>query len=64
MLTSPMPSVAFFDEEGSPVYVEETRSLSDIECFQKAQSGILDYFKIYTKIFIFFWAFLHNHMLK
>ena len=50
MLTSPMPSVAFFDEEGSPVYVEETRSLSDIECFQKAQSGILDYFKIYTKI--------------
>lgn len=50
MLTSPMPSVAFFDEEGSPVYAEETRSLSDIECFQKAQDGILDYFKIYTKI--------------
>jgi FMN phosphatase YigB (HAD superfamily) len=50
MLTSPMPSVAFFDEYGSPVYAEETRSLSDIECFQKAQDGILDYFKIYTKI--------------
>ena len=50
MLTSPMPSVAFFDEEGSPVYAEETRSLSDIECFQKAQDGILDYFKMYTKI--------------
>ena len=50
MLTSPMPSVIYFDENGSPVYAEETRSKADIECFQKAQNGILDYFKTYLKI--------------
>ena len=45
-----MPSVIYFDENGSPVYAEETRSKADIECFQKAQNGILDYFKTYLKI--------------
>lgn len=50
MLTSPMPSVAFFDEEGEAVYTKETRSKTDIECFQKAQRGILDYFRTYLRI--------------
>ena len=50
MLTSPEPSVFGFDGEGEACYATETRSKTDIACFLKAGSGILDYFKEYLKI--------------
>lgn len=50
MLTSPMPSVKEFDENGEPCYAQETRKDKDIVCFLKAQEGIFDYFKTYLKI--------------
>lgn len=50
MLTAPMPSVREFDEEGNPVYAEETRKESDIRCFQEAQEGIRGYFREYLKL--------------
>jgi len=45
MLTSPMPSVKEFDENGEPCYAQETRKDKDIVCFLKAQEGIFDYFE-------------------
>ncbi|MDE6603815.1 MAG: hypothetical protein K2K90_17060 [Lachnospiraceae bacterium] len=50
MLTAPMPSVREFDENGKPVYAEETRRESDIRCFQEAQEGIRGYFREYLKL--------------
>lgn len=50
MLTSPMPSVKEFDENGEPCYAQETRKDKDIVCFLKAQEGIFNYFKTYLKI--------------
>lgn len=50
MLTAPMPSIREFDEEGNPVYAEETRRESDIRCFQEAQEGIRGYFREYLKL--------------
>lgn len=50
MLTAPMPSVKEFDENGSPVYAEETRGESDIRCFQEAQEGIREYFREYLNL--------------
>lgn len=50
LLTAPHPSVQTVDEVGRPIYTEETRSDKDIRCFQRAQKGILDYFKIYIRL--------------
>ena len=50
MLTSPEPSVQGFDEQGTPVYAEETRNEKDIQCFQSAQEGIFDYFTAYLSL--------------
>lgn len=50
MLTAPMPSVREFDENGNPLYAEETRRESDIRCFQEAQEGIRGYFREYLKL--------------
>lgn len=50
ILTSPMPSVKEFDEQGNPCYAEETRKKEDIICFQDTQAGIFDYFKTYLRI--------------
>lgn len=50
VLTSPMPSVLEFDEEGNACYAKETRKKKDIECFQKVQQGIVEYFKVYVEI--------------
>lgn len=50
MLTAPMPSVREFDENGNPLYAEETRKESDIRCFQEAQEGIRGYFREYLKL--------------
>ena len=50
LLTAPHPSVQTVDEVGRPIYTAETRSDKDICCFQRAQKGILDYFKIYIRL--------------
>ncbi|MDE5718697.1 MAG: hypothetical protein K2I53_13990 [Lachnospiraceae bacterium] len=50
MLTAPMPSVREFDENGNPMYAEETRRENDIRCFQEAQEGIRGYFREYLKL--------------
>ncbi len=50
MLTSPMPSIKEFDEQGKPCYANETRKKEDIICMQEAQEGILDYFMTYMKL--------------
>ena len=50
VLTSPEPSVMGFDEQGMPIYAEETRKKSDIRCFLEMQRGIQDYFHIYLKL--------------
>ena len=50
ILTAPYPCICGFDDEGSPVYVEETRSEADINCFLRAQEGILDYFRKYLEL--------------
>ena len=47
IMTAPHPSVLGFTEAGDVVYAEETRKKEDIECFQRAQEGIFDYFKTY-----------------
>ncbi len=49
VLTSPMPSVTGFDENGNARYAEETRSKKEIECFLRIQDGIIDYFRNYIK---------------
>lgn len=50
MLTAPMPSIKGFDEEGVPIYAQETRKASDIRCFQEAQEGIRGYFREYLRL--------------
>lgn len=50
LLTAPHPSVKEFDKEGQPIYAAETRCDKDIRCFERAQDGILDYFKTYIKL--------------
>lgn len=50
LLTAPHPSVSGFDEKGNPIFTEETRTEKDINCFLRAQEGILDYFKTYLSL--------------
>ncbi len=50
MLTSPMPSLEGFDENGEAVYAEETRAESDLRCFLEAQKGICHYFRTFLRI--------------
>lgn len=50
MLTAPMPSIKEFDENGNPIYAEETRTEESIECFEEMQEGVRDYFKTYLKL--------------
>lgn len=50
MLTSPYPQMLEMDENGNPVFAEETRSEADIEVFKRAQDGIIEYFKDYISI--------------
>ena len=38
------------DENGDPVFADETRSGADIEVFKRAQEGIIEYFKDYITI--------------
>ena len=39
-----------FDESGEPVFAKETRSKTDIEVFEKAQKGIIEYFEKYIEL--------------
>ncbi|MDC7279099.1 hypothetical protein NXH64_06210 [Butyrivibrio fibrisolvens] len=50
ILTSPMPSVDEFDEQGNPVYASETRSKENLLCVQRMQEGILEYVDDYLSI--------------
>lgn len=50
ILTSPYPQVEEFDEDGYPIYSRETRSGKNIECFKRAQDGIVSYFEDYISI--------------
>lgn len=50
ILTSPMPSVAEFDENGEACYAKESRSRREIECFQRVQAGIKAYFEAFLQI--------------
>ena len=50
MLTSPYPQMLEMDENGDPVFADETRSVVGIEVFKSAQEGIIEYFKDYITI--------------
>lgn len=50
MLTSPYPQMLEMDEDGKPVFAEETRSEKDINVFKRAQDGIEQYFRDYISI--------------
>ena len=50
MLTSPYPQMLEMDEDGKPVFAEETRSEIDINVFKRAQDGIEQYFREYCAI--------------
>ena len=50
LLTAPYPQLLEFDDDGEPVYANETRSEKDISCFMRAQDGIAEFFKDYISI--------------
>lgn len=50
LLTSPEASVDEFDNDGQPVYAEETRSKKDIACIMRAQNGIIEYVDKYLRL--------------
>lgn len=50
ILTSPYPTAEEFDKYGNPVYSPEMRSEQDIQCFKRAQEGIVSYFDDYISI--------------
>ncbi len=50
ILTSPMPSVTGFDENGEACYGKESRGRRGIECFQRAQAGIKEFFETFLEI--------------
>lgn len=50
ILTSPEPTVLSFDENGIPIYAEETRNKNDIDCIMLVQQAIVDYAGEYRNI--------------
>lgn len=50
ILTSPFPQLEEFDNKGEPVFARETRSKSDIQCFEAMQDGIKAFFNDYIEI--------------
>ncbi len=50
ILTSPYPQLLEMDDKGEPIYATETRSERDLDCFDRAQRGIIEYFADYIKI--------------
>ena len=50
IITAPHPMVLGFDEDGDPIYYEETRNDNAVKCMHKIQSGIEDYFDDYISL--------------
>ncbi len=50
ILTSPMPSVLEFDNDGCVRYDKETRKKADIEYVKEIQEGIIEYFRTYIRL--------------
>lgn len=50
ILTAPSSQLEEFNESGEPVFAKETRSKTDIEVFEKAQKGIIEYFEKYIEL--------------
>lgn len=50
MLTSPYSQMEEFDENGEPVFADETRSEKDLGVFERAQEGITEYFEEYLRL--------------
>ena len=52
VLTAPHPQVLEMDDGGEPVFAKETRSERDLAVLDRAQRGIIEYFKDYTDILV------------
>lgn len=50
ILTSFQSMLNGFDENGEPVYAEETRSGRDISCIRRVHDGVAAYFREYTQL--------------
>ncbi len=50
ILTSPDPQVLEFDEEGRPVWADESRTEENLQCVMDMQEGIREYFEDYLSI--------------
>lgn len=50
MLTSPYSQMEEFNEDGEPVFEQETRSEADIRVLEQAQAGITEYFDEYLSL--------------
>ena len=50
ILTSPDPSLNGFDENGNPLFANETRTAENIKCILHVQNGIKDYIEKYVSI--------------
>ncbi len=50
ILTAPFPQMKEMGPDGEPVYAKETRSERDLKCFERAQNGIIEYYKEYLRI--------------
>lgn len=50
MLTSPYSQMEEFDENGDPIFADETRSEKDLGVFERAQDGITEYFEEYMSL--------------
>ena len=50
ILTAPHPSVIEFDEAGEPIFADETRTERNLQCIERAQKGVFEYFKTYIRL--------------
>lgn len=50
ILTSPDPQLLEFDQDGNPIYADETRSNQDITTVERVQKGIIEYFEDYIRL--------------
>ena len=50
ILTSPYSQVEEFNQNGDPIFANETRSATDIKVFESAQMGITQYFEDYLSL--------------
>ena len=50
VLTSPESSVLEFDDNGNACFADETRCALDMNCFQRIQDGVKEYFRTFLTI--------------